>query len=53
MGPVNNRAQYEKVKRYLDLAVEEGGTIVCGETVSPPLSLPQKNEKVSELVPLR
>ena len=48
MGPVNNRAQFEKVKRYLDLAREEGGTVQCGETADPPLTLPAANAKVSQ-----
>ncbi|KAF0290260.1 Aldehyde dehydrogenase family 8 member A1 [Amphibalanus amphitrite] len=43
MGPVNNRVQFEKVKRYLEIARDEGGVIRCGETVDPPLNLPEEN----------
>ena len=43
----NNRAQLEKVRRYLALARQEGGTVLCGETADPPLSLPEANTDVS------
>jgi aldehyde dehydrogenase (NAD+) len=30
MGPVVNKAQYERVQRYIGIGVEEGATLVCG-----------------------
>ncbi|XP_037084470.1 2-aminomuconic semialdehyde dehydrogenase-like isoform X2 [Pollicipes pollicipes] len=45
MGPLNNRAQLEKVRRYLQLARDEGGTLLCGEGVDPALQLPQANKQ--------
>jgi len=35
IGPISNRAQYEKVKRLIDIGVEEGATLVCGGTDLP------------------
>lgn len=29
-GPVVNRAQFERIQRYIDLGVKEGGRLVCG-----------------------
>jgi aldehyde dehydrogenase (NAD+) len=30
MGPVANKAQFERVQRYIQSAVDEGATLVCG-----------------------
>ena len=35
IGPISNRTQYEKVKRLIDIGVEEGATLVCGGTDLP------------------
>ena len=53
MGPLNNRAQLEKVRRYLAIAAEEGGIVMCGETKDPPLNLPEANTEVGEFVLLK
>jgi aminomuconate-semialdehyde/2-hydroxymuconate-6-semialdehyde dehydrogenase len=33
MGPVVSKEHYQKVMSYINLAVNNGHTIVCGETV--------------------
>jgi len=33
MGPVVSKEHYNKIKSYIDLAVQNGNRIVCGETV--------------------
>jgi aldehyde dehydrogenase (NAD+) len=30
MGPVVNKAQYERIQRYIQLGLDEGATLVCG-----------------------
>ena len=35
IGPISNRTQYEKVKRLIDIGIEEGATLVCGGTDLP------------------
>lgn len=30
MGPVVNKAQFERVQRYIQIGIDEGGTLVCG-----------------------
>jgi len=30
MGPVVNRAQFDRIQRYIDIAIEEGAALVCG-----------------------
>ena len=30
MGPVVNRAQYERIQKYIQIGMEEGGRLVCG-----------------------
>ena len=35
IGPISNRTQYEKVKRLIEIGVEEGATLVCGGTELP------------------
>jgi len=45
IGALVSKEHIEKVKSYIKLAVEEGGTILCGETVDPPLQLPEENSQ--------
>ena len=33
MGPLVSKEHYTKVKSYIDLAVKNGHTILCGETI--------------------
>jgi aldehyde dehydrogenase (NAD+) len=35
MGPVINQAQYESVRRYIQIGIDEGATLVCGGTARP------------------
>ena len=35
IGPISNRVQYEKVKRLIDIGIEEGANLVCGGTELP------------------
>ena len=35
-----------KVKSYVNLVEEEGGTVLCGEGKDEPLDLPEKNRSV-------
>lgn len=30
MGPVVNKAQFERIQRYIQIGIEEAGTLVCG-----------------------
>ena len=30
MGPVVNKAQFDRIQRYIQIGIEEGGTLVCG-----------------------
>lgn len=43
LGALVSKEHLAKVKFYIKLALEEGGEILCGETVDPPLELPEKN----------
>lgn len=37
MGPINNASQLEKIRRYIDLGIEEGANKVCGgEKITAP-----------------
>ena len=33
MGPVVSKAHYDKIKSYIQIAVEQDNQILCGETV--------------------
>src|SRR5206468_847247 len=35
MGPVANKAQFERVQRYIQSAMDEGATLVCGGAGRP------------------
>lgn len=35
MGPVVNKAQFERIQRYIQIGIEEGGTLVCGGLSRP------------------
>ena len=35
IGPISNRTQYEKVKRLIEIGIEEGATLICGGTDLP------------------
>ena len=37
MGALVSKEHKEKVQRYVDYAIEDGGQILCGETVNVPL----------------
>ena len=37
MGALISKEHLEKVRRYVNYAIEEGGQILCGETVNVPL----------------
>ena len=37
MGALVSKEHMAKVKRYINYAIEEGGKILCGETVNTPL----------------
>ena len=37
MGALVSKEHMAKVRRYINYAIEEGGKILCGETVSTPL----------------
>ena len=30
MGPVVNKAQFERVQRYIEIGIDEGARLVCG-----------------------
>jgi len=44
MGALISREHLEKVKRYIEYAVEDGGEILCGETVDGQLELPETHK---------
>lgn len=44
IGALVSKEHLEKVKSYVKFAVEDGGTILCGETVNDPLDLPNENK---------
>ena len=46
MGALVSKEHLAKVTGYIDLAKQEGGTIVCGQDVDPPVELPAKNKAV-------
>ena len=46
LGALNSRPHFEKVRSYIRLALEEGGTIHCGETVDK-LHLKEENINAS------
>ena len=52
MGALVSKEHMEKVRRYINYAVEEGGKILCGETVNVPLleddDGPDKDGRMSE-----
>ena len=33
MGPVVSKQHYEKIKSYINMALDNGHTIICGETI--------------------
>ncbi|MDY6944088.1 MAG: aldehyde dehydrogenase family protein [Pseudomonadota bacterium] len=35
VGPLANKAQYEKVQRMIEIGIREGGTVVCGGAERP------------------
>jgi aldehyde dehydrogenase (NAD+) len=35
VGPLANKAQFEKVRRMIEIGIREGGTLVCGGTERP------------------
>ena len=37
MGALVSKEHMEKVRRYINYAIEDGGKILCGETVNVPL----------------
>ena len=37
MGALVSKEHLEKVRRYVNYAIEDGGQILCGETVNAPL----------------
>jgi acyl-CoA reductase-like NAD-dependent aldehyde dehydrogenase len=46
MGALVSKEHLTKVTGYINLAKQEGGTIVCGQDVDPPIKLPDKNQAV-------
>lgn len=38
MGPLVSKEHFEKVKSFVALAKADGGRVLCGETVEPPIS---------------
>ncbi|XP_067130789.1 2-aminomuconic semialdehyde dehydrogenase-like [Centruroides vittatus] len=42
MGPINNKLQYEKIQRYLEIARQEGATFLTGNET---LNLPAENKQ--------
>jgi len=36
VGPLANKAQFEKVKKMIETGIREGGTLVCGGVEQPP-----------------
>lgn len=44
MGALVSKEHLTKVTGYINLAKQEGGTIVCGQDVDPPIKLPDKNQ---------
>ena len=45
MGALNSLPHYQKVKGFVDFAIQEGATIHCGQSVDE-LTLPAKNKEV-------
>ena len=37
MGALVSKEHMQKVRKYINYAIEDGGQIVCGETVNVPL----------------
>lgn len=48
MGALNSKPHLEKVKKYVKYAVEDGGSVLCGEGVDL-LLLPEDNKQVFHL----
>lgn len=45
MGPLNSKPHLEKVLRYINYAVEDGGKVLCGHGVDS-LELPSQSKEV-------
>lgn len=45
MGPLNSKPHLEKVLRYINYAVEDGGQVLCGQGVDS-CDLPSHNKEV-------
>lgn len=48
MGALNSKPHLEKVKKYVKYAIEDGGSVLCGEGVDL-LLLPEDNKQVFHL----
>lgn len=46
MGALVSKEHMTKVTGYVDLAKQEGGTIVCGQGTDPPVQVPDENKGV-------
>ena len=46
MGALISNEHLQKVKGYIEVAIQDGGTVVCGEGKER-LDLPEKNKTVS------
>lgn len=42
MGPINNKLQFEKIKNYIEIARQEGATVLSGDQI---LNLPSENKQ--------
>lgn len=50
MGALNSKPHLEKVQRYVNYAVEDGGTILCGEGIDI-LNIPEQNKNGYYMLP--
>ena len=44
MGALVSKQHLDKVRSYVKYALEDGGAILCGETVNEPLQLPDTHK---------
>lgn len=45
MGPLNSKPHLEKVLRYINYALEDGGQVLCGQGIES-CDLPSQNKEV-------